>query len=508
MANWITYHSEGNCDLFPFYFFTDPWTKMLKPILGQNVDMLLIIRNSFLTGCVDRKQYEEVGKRLFEKIMKEDFFSEIMNNTDLRLRKVEDYIIAIEGKDFSACSNSALAAEFNKYCDLIFDLNMWGMMITLMEYAKSSYVSDVLKQYLEKHFRKHGINEATAGVIGVLSTPSEETYLRKQKREITELAIRLGKNSELQNLFREKTEAEIIESLKKNFPEEFQSIKRVKDRYCWIAYGYEGPALSFDYFVLELKNLLAEGNAEEKIREVNNEGAEITDKQERLMNELKIGDEGKRLFGIARGFMFKKEFRKQTLFHAFYAVENLQREIAKRLGLSLKQVRYFTPSEITTFLGSETAGIEHIANARLELVAYKTVNGQISILAGLDAELEEKQIERESVDTTVKEIAGQSAYAVPEKITGKARVAMTVEEASGIQDGEILVSYSTNPNMVRFMKKAAAVVTEQGGITCHAAIVSRELRIPCVVGTKIATKIIKNGDLIEVDTQRGTVRKI
>lgn len=58
------------------------------------------------------------------------------------------------------------------------------------------------------------------------------------------------------------------------------------------------------------------------------------------------------------------------------------------------------------------------------------------------------------------------------------------------------------------MKKAVAIVTDEGGITCHAAIVSRELGIPCVVGTKIATRVFKDGDLLEVRANHGLVRKL
>ena len=66
----------------------------------------------------------------------------------------------------------------------------------------------------------------------------------------------------------------------------------------------------------------------------------------------------------------------------------------------------------------------------------------------------------------------------------------------------------TTPDFVPAMKKAAAIVTEQGGITSHAAIVSRELGVPCVIGTKIATRVLKDGDLVEVDANKGIVRKV
>ena len=66
----------------------------------------------------------------------------------------------------------------------------------------------------------------------------------------------------------------------------------------------------------------------------------------------------------------------------------------------------------------------------------------------------------------------------------------------------------TNPKYVVAMEKAAAFVTDEGGLTCHAAIISRERRIPCVMGTSIATKVFKTGDMVEVDADKGMVRKI
>ena len=71
---------------------------------------------------------------------------------------------------------------------------------------------------------------------------------------------------------------------------------------------------------------------------------------------------------------------------------------------------------------------------------------------------------------------------------------------------EILVAPMTSPEYILAMRKASAIVTDTGGMTCHAAIVSRELGIPCIVGTKIATKVFKDGMKIEVDTKNGIVK--
>ncbi len=77
-----------------------------------------------------------------------------------------------------------------------------------------------------------------------------------------------------------------------------------------------------------------------------------------------------------------------------------------------------------------------------------------------------------------------------------------------MQVGDILVAHSTTPEVLPLCQKAAAIVTDEGGMLSHAAVVSRELKIPCIVGTKIGTQCFKNGDQLEVDAIQGIVRKI
>ena len=96
------------------------------------------------------------------------------------------------------------------------------------------------------------------------------------------------------------------------------------------------------------------------------------------------------------------------------------------------------------------------------------------------------------------------------KVTGVCRVILSTDPKSysSIQEGEILVSDSTNPEMTLVMKKAVAIVTDLGGVTSHAAIVTRELEIPCIVGAKNATEVLKNGMKVEVNASEGIVKNL
>ena len=93
----------------------------------------------------------------------------------------------------------------------------------------------------------------------------------------------------------------------------------------------------------------------------------------------------------------------------------------------------------------------------------------------------------------------------PGNSSGAARVLKTIDEAARLNDGEVLVTHMTSPDWLPLLRRAAAVVTDSGGMTCHAAIVSRELGIPCVVGTGEATGKLRDGEIVTVDASRGIV---
>ena len=105
------------------------------------------------------------------------------------------------------------------------------------------------------------------------------------------------------------------------------------------------------------------------------------------------------------------------------------------------------------------------------------------------------------------EILLKGLGAAPGSASGRARIVDALDGADGLGDGDILVTHMTAPDWVPLMRRSAAIVTDSGGMTCHAAIVSRELGIPCVVGTAEATTKLRDGELITVDATQGVVRE-
>ena len=115
---------------------------------------------------------------------------------------------------------------------------------------------------------------------------------------------------------------------------------------------------------------------------------------------------------------------------------------------------------------------------------------------------QKRNVEKEKAEG---EVILKGLPASPGIASGKVKIIKSQKELGKIKKGDILVTEMTDPDMVPAMKKAAAIVTDKGGVTSHAAIVSRELGVPCVVGTREATKKLKEGQIVTVDGAKGEV---
>jgi pyruvate,water dikinase len=113
-----------------------------------------------------------------------------------------------------------------------------------------------------------------------------------------------------------------------------------------------------------------------------------------------------------------------------------------------------------------------------------------------------KQISSDVITGTVASRGNEKKY------KALVKVLLSPKECDKVLEGDFLVATMTSPDYVIAMKKAIGFITDEGGVTCHAAIVARELKKPCIIGTKIATKILKDGDMVEIDIDSGVVRII
>ncbi|MDO8593422.1 MAG: PEP-utilizing enzyme [bacterium] len=202
-----------------------------------------------------------------------------------------------------------------------------------------------------------------------------------------------------------------------------------------------------------------------------------------------------------------RDERKRLNFTGLHGLESILRVAFKKQGIPFTLLNGLLPEEAKAIIfGGKIDSATLTERIERGLLAHFKSQKIVGIKQGNEAEEEGKEFERLFLGEMQKELKG--AIACKGYLKGTARVIFSAHDANAetMREGDILVTSMTRPEFISLMRKAAAFVTDEGGISCHAAIVAREMKKPCIIGTRTATKVIRDGDLIEVDANTGIVR--
>lgn len=178
-------------------------------------------------------------------------------------------------------------------------------------------------------------------------------------------------------------------------------------------------------------------------------------------------------------------------------------EVARRLGFTDREVYFMIQPEIINALNGSKISKEKLA-LRFKLWVQSNHSGKTEIYEGDEAERLINQFAVPSIGQKKDNLKGTPACRG--KVQGEAHVILLDKDFSEFKEGEILVSLQTMVHYLPIMKKSVAILTEFGGLTSHAAIVSRELKKPCVVGISGLIASVKTGDTLEIDADKGIVK--
>ncbi len=219
----------------------------------------------------------------------------------------------------------------------------------------------------------------------------------------------------------------------------------------------------------------------------------------------KLSGQSLRLFEFVQLTMQVRDLRKEYFQKMFTVLANIARELFKRQGLPEEDIVYAVTDELVSgeykkeefkeMLQQREAGaIVYINNDGWQMECGDTRKAQEEIFLLVEA--------GHRNDAT--KIKGSIAY--PGLIRGRVSIISSKKDFRKFIPKSVLVTSMTRPEFLPIIKQAVAIITDEGGITCHAAIISRELKIPCIIGTKIATRVLKDGDMVEVDANKGIVK--
>ncbi len=396
-------------------------------------------------------------------------FANTFYRLDEQISKLSKKINFAVGK----LSDQQLSGKLKQYSDL--SLMASASMIVPMVLEK--YLEEIVVAAIKRKFPAEN-----GDLIQAVSLPVKPTSAQQAELSLLEIALRKKKGSNV--------EKQIAEHIKKHgwlknvdFTGNFYTVAEIEKEISKLMKNNPVQKVK-KYFVAQqahLRNI-------KKVRSV-------------FKNDRKI----LKLIDSLREAIFFRSWRTERFYRNAQYLEEFFAELAKRVGCKKQDIFFLTSPEIIDLLRRHKTADKKLLVERKKGYLLFTNGNDCFLYSGKflsQAKRGIKLIKHKNEEEGI--IKGQAAY--PGIILGKARVIKDKKDFHLVKQGEILVTPSTTPDYVPILKKVKAIVTDEGGVLSHASVISRELKIPCVIGTKNATKIIKTGDLVEVNASLGIIK--
>ena len=320
-------------------------------------------------------------------------------------------------------------------------------------------------------------------LVGALSYPSAHTPLFCSQRDVLRIAAMTSKTSAYENALR-----------------------------VWLTHYQHIPVNFCDnpWTITDLKAQVSTARKKDPAQELK----QLEQNHRQRISQTRallryVNDEVAHWARVLQVVTYLNEFRKSVYSQASLLVRPVFIAAAKQAHLqSWRDCFFLSSMEIAQILRGERIGVKEIISSRAYAGAY-CVKDKAHLLTPTQAQaLFEKMEQPHPTTGKFKETMVHGFSANKGFIRAPARILRSSKDFEKLATGEILIAPMTSVDYAPVMQRAGAFVTDEGGITSHAGIVAREMNKPCVVGTKIATKVFHDGDMVEVDAHQGIVRVI
>lgn len=482
---WHIEHFDG-CPAFTEMTvsgFTSRFYKSNIPVYTINTCYYHERQGDWMTLPTDQKH---IGSYIVRSFIKNPqtlkfLYKDWLRNFDLMMR----FFYEIIGDDLSVLSNKELWQWAERVYRFYRKISLPGFIDGYMFYADKRF-DEIVKDFCEKNKIKN-----YPRIYSALSAPVEPSFIYKENDDLIKIA-KIFKAAGF------KRRENLLLFLKKKNGGLRDIVSAHLLKYYWIKSSYFGWK---EYSLRDMENEI-----KDILKDKDGDGAKIFHKhkreKEKLIKKYKFNMEILAIAKITEILVKWQDQRKIYTLTFISLQEKIIREMAKRSKINLELLRYSRIADLKKILIGKMKISELKKRQKSSLFIYQ--NGQTTdIYTGEKAKKFFKKVSTVDIGD-VKEIKGMTV--AMGKVRGIVKVITSIDQLNKVKKGDILVAAMTRPEHLAGMKKAAAVVTDDGGITCHAAIVARELGVPCVIGTKIATKVLRDGQLIEVDANKGIVK--
>lgn len=296
-------------------------------------------------------------------------------------------------------------------------------------------------------------------------------------------------------------------------------------KYGWMLAPVEREFKVFEkrHYEQRVNDWIKEGNVSDRLNSILFSRKQNDIRFHDTVEKYHFTDELIELANSIRTFIYFRTFlTEHTDWLFFHGRITLLHEIARREEISENDLVMLSLDEVVSYLEKQISKeeLQSLALSRSKYYAVIYISGELITFDGEDAldiehgfvpsfvENQKKAYQNIGKHVKMSDTFVEGTICYPGRVVGRVKIVKTLSDCDKVKKGDILVANMTTPNFISAMERAAGFITDQGGITCHAAILSREMKIPCIVGTSIATKVFHDGDRVEVDAYSGIVHLI
>lgn len=420
------------------------------------------------TMFFSEQEWKEYGREMMQKMSIEEFRKWADNcgdNADEVIESSEE----IEQKNLEEYSSKKLKKLLLEANEKIKELTpyFWGIL----------FVEKNLSKVLKERMKEEEVSEKYFDLLTAKIKPNEN---EEEERQLLKIAAEVDK---------------------KGFTDEIKGkIKKHKEEYEWYpVYDYTLDSWTFEDFKKRIDK--SKENLEKELEE-ERDYEQTKQEKEKILEEVEASENLKKLAKLAGRYSFLHTYRTNAHRKFYHNLKSFIEALANELNWKADLIPYCTHNELLNLLeGGENPTEDEVERRRQNFLLMRKKD-QIEIFSKKwqIMDVMRKELGREDIEV----LSGSGVY--QGKIRGSVRMVEGPEDE--FFKGDVLVAKMTSPDLTRLIKKASAVVTDEGGMTCHAAVISKELGVPCVVGTGNATEKLDEGDWVQVDAEEGKVMKI
>ncbi len=419
--------------------------------------------------------------------------------------------------------------RFYRYCHLIGKINFselsnndlkkiyQEMLKRSIEAVSSSSIIDgfalgsdnYIFEKLNKLLTSRGLKRQKQRYFSILTAPVHLSFITEAEIKLLRIGLQIKKNESLYNYIM-RSKLNHIQKQIKSYKKIYNALSEYQKKYFWVRNNYvDNNVLSINFFLKELVVILkGRVDIENEIKRLVNTSEKSQVNKQKLIKELKIPANLRNLLIVSEDFTYWQDERKKITYWYNHYLSLILEEIAKRFSYTIHQLKYLYYSELLDLFEKERKYLikKSEINIRFKSCLWYQKGIYFDQISGRKADQLSKELLRIDRKQRIDDFRGMSAYKGVAR--GPVRIVKSIKECNRVKKGDVIVAVMTRPDYVQAMKKAVAVVTNEGGVTCHAAIISRELGIPCIIGTKIGTEVLKDGMEVEVNANHGVVKII